>query len=159
MYKAKLNNPVHDVHDGDTLLNVHVKLLDHPPNDENKVELWPNFVLQDGSVYAVESIRIYGIDTAEIHPHHTDVHGNVRTQESLNMEKELAQEARVEVYKMLEKNDFEFFIDNPQNGKYAGRVVAQVIVEHEGELVDIGEYLIKKKLAHPYFGHTKESWT
>ena len=158
MYKAKLLNPNHDVHDGDTLVNVHIKLLDHPPDDGDAVEVWPNIVVRDGAIYAVESIRLYGIDTAEIHPHHTDVHGNVRTPESLNMEKELAQKQRIALYRLLEKNNFEFWVKEPENGKFAGRVVAKVIVNHEDKLIDAGEYLIQYAGAHPYFGHTKKSW-
>ena len=162
MYKAKIYNPEHDVHDGDTLLNVEVKIFDIVVSAEKceSVERWPNIELKEDGIYAKESIRIYGIDTAEVHPHHKDAHGNPRTARSLENERQLAVKARIELYRLLEKHNFEFWVKDWINGKYAGRVVAKVLVgDDDQNLIDVSEYLLDKGLAHPYFGHTKEPWS
>lgn len=159
MYKAKLINPERSIYDGDTLTNVKIKILDHAAKqDGNSLEIWPNIELHEDGIYAVESIRIYGIDTAEMHPHHKDADGNPRTVANLNIEKELARKAKEALFKLLKKYDFTFWVKEPLNGKYAGRVVAKVLVSDGKETIDVGEYLIQKGLAHPYFGHTKEPW-
>ena len=161
MFKCQLHNPDHDVHDGDTLLNVQIKILDYPEAEGDPVKVWPNVMVKNKAVYAVESVRLYGIDTAEMHPHHSDGHGNVRSEESLNMEKELAQKQRVALYKLLEQADFTFYIKDPLNGKYAGRVVAKVLVQDQQtkELIDASVYLVKNAGAHPYFGLKKKTWS
>ena len=166
MYKATIENPVHDVHDGDTLLNVKIKLrqfkmLGLPHNERiiEPVKIWPNLYMEEDGFYVIESIRLYGIDTAEMHPHKKDVHGNLRTDENIAMEKELAQKQRNALYDLLEKNDFQFWVKDAVDGKYAGRAVAKVLVGKSDDLIDAGEYLIENAGAHPYFGHTKATWS
>lgn len=158
MYKAYILNPEKDVHDGDTLLDVHIKILDSLGHKGNDLCIWPNIHIQEDGVYIVESVRLYGIDTAEMHPHHRDGEGNLRTEASLEAEKELARKARDEVYALLQKEDFKFWVTEPLNGKYAGRVVAKVLVGDSQAPIDVSAHLIDKGLAHPYFGHTKEPW-
>ena len=158
MYKATILNPESDVYDGDTIEKVHIKILDSLGHKGNTAYIWPNIHLQEDGVYVVESVRLYGIDTAEMHPHHKDLEGNLRTEASLENEKALAKKARDEVYRLLQENNFEFWVTEPLNGKYAGRVVAKVLVGDVSAPIDISAHLIDKGLAHPYFGHTKEPW-
>ena len=160
MYRARLLNPEKQIYDGDTLTHVEIKILDSLGHKGNDSYIWPNIHLREEGVYVVESIRIYGIDTAEMHPHKRDLEGNPRTEASLEAEKALAHKARNEVFSILKKHNFEFWIKDPLNGKYAGRVVAKVLVGDVGKdsMIDVGQHLIEQGLAHPYFGHTKEAW-
>ena len=84
-------------------------------------------------------IRIYGIDTPEIRG-------------KCAREKEMALIAKEEVLKAIELNGGVVNLKNCSRGKYF-RAVCEVHTTS-----NIGDDLIHKNLAYPYFGETKEGW-
>lgn len=88
-------------------------------------------------------IRISGIDTPEMRPRKAG-----RTKESLVREKQAAQEARHALIHALRLNNFKFEAHNVRYGKYAGRIIATVLVGDK----NIAQHLIKLGHALPYRG-------
>lgn len=87
--------------------------------------------------------------------------GTARDPEDLAWEHEQAVKARDVVREILQANDLKFFIGNPVEGKYAGRIVAEIWARAQGTdlLVNVSEQLLRLGLAVPYDGGTKQIWT
>ena len=159
MYKVKLTDPEKQIYDGDTIEKVEIKLFDHKPlYFEKEEEVWPDLIQKEDGVYARFNLRLYGIDTPEMHPHHKDAHGNDRSLESITLEKERAKEARQVLIDLLKETNYEFYIKNAIEGKYAGRIVCQMFVCKNDDRIDVSHYLIEKGLGIPYFGGHKMPW-
>ena len=85
-------------------------------------------------------LRIDGIDTPEM-------------KGKCDSEISKAKEARQEIIKLINGNKISVY--NIRNGKYAGRVLAQVKTT---EGLDLAEHMIKKGLARPYHGKKRLGW-
>ena len=96
------------------------------------------------------SVRVKGIDTPEIN-------GQCEAEKQrANLARDVAKEMVGE--RVILQNielDKRIVLQNVQLGKYAGRVVADVILEDGRSLADI---LITADLARPYDGGTREGW-
>ncbi len=92
---------------------------------------WPGMSLET-------SVRVRGIDTPEIK-------GKCET------EKAKAVDAREQAKQFVGKH---VLLTNIELGKYAGRVVANILVGNQ----DLGEFLITSGLARPYDGGKRKSW-
>ena len=165
MYSAVVK-PEH-IYDGDTLEKVRVLIYPLDNVDANiqaqstgPTFLWPDIFLTDKGIEAEFSLRLAGIDTPEMHPHKADKHGIVRSKESIDKEKALAQKAKEALINYLRKYDFKIYITDPEDGKYAGRIVCRAFVKDEnGKLRSVSNYMLMNNFARPYFGGTKSQWT
>ena len=97
---------------------------------EVRAAIWPH-------LYVETKVRVDGVDTPELR-------GKCRR------EKKLAQEAKAFV-QSLGKH---VRLMNVRYGKYAGRVVARVLVGEN----DLAEMLIARGLGRPYSGGRREGW-
>lgn len=116
------------------------RLLSITDGDTIKVQatIWPN-------LYKETSVRIYGIDTPEIHG-------------KCEQEKSLAASAREFVADKLTTADA-IFIQNVTKDKYGNRVVADVLYKKNNRTYNMAKELIKQNLAVEYFGKTKnKNW-
>ena len=161
-FDARIDH-IADVHDGDTINHVYFRLpINVLPNEANYGygEIYPEIYLQRDGVWVHVNVRVAGIDTPELHPRHHYPDGTPRPKGDIDKEHELALQAQEIVAKLLKSNDLEFEIRNPQEGKYAGRVVAEVWVKdpESQQMINIAERLIAKNLAYPYEGGTKRVW-
>jgi len=84
--------------------------------------------------------RVRGIDTPELHG-------------ACEREKAMAEAARSALAKMAEARAVR--LTNIANGKYAGRVLADVETE---DGTDVAAYMLATGLARPYDGSTRASW-
>ncbi len=102
--------------------------------DTFKVEVmvWPGFIWKG-------NIRVEGVDTPEI-------------KGKCDQERSLAIKARDFVIDKIGKT---VILENVKHGKYAGRVVATVLLEDGSNLANI---LIDVGLGQPYNGGKKQSW-
>lgn len=150
---------VRDIYDGDTIERVHLKLEGLFAHAGTVGEVFPDVFARDGEVWVKTNVRIAGIDAPELHPHHRDRAGNVRTVASLASEHAAAMKARDVVATLLRRNGLQFEIRNPLLGKYAGRTVAEVWVpDTDGTFVNVSDVLLERGLAYPYDGGTKTEW-
>ena len=138
------------VYDGDTIQDVHIviKTLDTGYPAET---LFPGILLKGDTLYAITDIRISGIDTPEKRPKKAG-----RSPESIDKEKAAAKSARDALYLLLKAHDFHFVVAQPEQGKYAGRIVADILVGPER--INVSEYMIKNGYAKAYDGGTKPIW-
>ncbi len=118
---ADMNMPVKGVYDGDTI-NTFIPSLADPLN---KV-----------------SIRILGIDTAELH--------NYKCPE----EKALAQKARARVLELMPVGST-ITVSKFKWDKYGGRIDG-IVTNKDG--INVGQTLINENLAKAYDGGAKSSW-
>ena len=103
------------------------------------VQIWP------GQTVTV-SVRVYGVDTPE------------KFRPRCPAEKTMAMKATAFVRGLIKPGDV-IRLRAVQRGKYAGRVVAQVyIINANGDEVSLGQLLIDRGFARPYFGGHKSSW-
>ena len=103
------------------------------------VDVWPGLV-------APANVRLFGVDTPE------------KFRPKCPQEKELALRATTFVKELVAPGDT-VWITQVQFGKYAGRVVGKVFVSNaDGERVNLGQLLIDRGFAKPYFGGHKSSW-
>ena len=100
------------------------------------VRIWPN-------VQADVSVRVRGIDTPESGP-----------RARCDSERLRADSAKVRVIGLLPAGS-EIRLTNVGQDKYAGRVVARVVLPDGRSLADV---LIEEGLARPYDGGTKQGW-
>jgi len=91
------------------------------------------------------SVRLAGIDTPESH------------RPKCAAERRAGKHATEVVRGMVAKGDAVRLRD-VQGGKYAGRVVARLMLLTEQGEVDLGQLLITRGLARPYFGGKKADW-
>ena len=158
-YEAFIDTPEH-VHDGDTLEHVHFKIGGVSVEAEDGQELYPDIFAKQGELWIHTAVRFAGIDAPERYPHHRGADGQLRSQASIDREKKLAMQARQVVVDYLTANDLKFEIRNPELGKYAERIVAEVWAKHPntGEFVNLSDVLLHLGLAYTYEGGTKHSW-
>ena len=156
MYRVQITPD--QVHDGDTIEDISVVLCKYDWKGEEQ-EIWPNLYLTKEGLVCRFSLRLYGIDAPEMHPHHVTTEGVVRTQRSLNKEKKLAEKSRQGLIDYLAKYDNTIYIQDAFDGKYAGRYVCAIYVKAEnGTPLSVADYMCCKGFAKPYFGGKKESW-
>ena len=149
------------LYDGDTVNKVFFRLPGIEPADGCRLgEIYPDFFLQSDGLWVHINVRIAGIDCPERHPHHKYPDGTLRDVDEIEREHEAAMEAREVVADLLMKNDLQFLIRNPQLGKYAERVVAEVWLRdpEKDECISVGERLLDKGLAYAYEGGKKRVW-
>ncbi len=149
------------VYDGDTLLDVPVLL--HQFKDAETaaaVEVWPGVQKRADGIYVLADIRLRGIDTPE-HRVSTSLPEEVRARIKARA---AAAEAFLEALIKRSIIPGLITIRNPEHDKYAGRVVADVIVYRfdyipgkgvEGGEVNASDALIEAGLAVPYDGGKK----
>ena len=160
VYDAKVENIEH-VYDGDTINHTLFRLPVEIGADQDSFgEIYPQIYLREGGVWIRTNIRVDGVDTPERHPHHKYADGTMRPPSEIGREHELAMRARQEVIDLLMANNMEFEIRNPQEGKYAGRIVAEVWIRdpESRHMINLSERLIDKGLGYPYEGGTKRIW-
>lgn len=97
-----------------------------------RAQVWPGWQWNG-------SVRVEGIDTPELRG-------------KCPQERELAQRAKALVEEYITPT---VMLINPQHGKYARRVVAEV---YTAEGISLGALLIAAGLAHEYHGGTKIDW-
>ena len=154
-----------DVHDGDSVENVNIRLPGLIAKVGYTGEVFPNIfvgkgdVFRLGDVFASVAVRIAGIDAPERFPRHRLPDGTLRSADEIAHERQLAEKARLVVVDMLSAAHLQFEVRNIQDGKYASRVVAEVWIAEDGKLVSVGERLLEKGLAYRYAGGTKKRWT
>ena len=162
-YEAFIDNIEH-VYDGDTVNHVHIKIWNMCGlryDAGQTLQLFPEVYVRDDALWIYTAVRLLGIDCPEFHPHHRLSSGELRDPADIEWEHELATKARDKVRKIIQDNDLKFFVGNPQEGKYAGRIVGEIWArDHsDGRLINVSEMLLTKKLAVPYDGGTKSIWT
>ena len=150
---------VSSVHDGDTLEHVHIKIAtvwEHAPEGE----LFPEMFVKDGQLWMHIAVRLAGIDCPEIHPHHRLPSGELRDPNDVGWEHSQAVKAKRVVQDLMTQNNLQFKIRNPQIGKYAGRIVAEIWLRDPGthNSINVSERLLEKNLAYRYEGGTKQIW-
>ena len=91
------------------------------------------------------SVRLAGIDTPE-------------SRRSKCPEEKLAGKRATAVVRELVQPGSVVLLRDVHGGKYSGRVVARVLLSTEKGDVDIGQLLVTRGLARPYFGGTRENW-
>lgn len=158
-YEAFIDDISH-CYDGDTVTSAHFKIAD-ARDDAVNGEIYPDIFVMDGGIWVHTSIRLLGIDCPEFHPHHRLPSGEPRDPQDIEWEHQLATEARDELRRIISANDLKFVIGNPVEGKYAGRIVAEVWApdpEH-GQLINVSKRLLTMGLAYEYDGGTKQIWT
>lgn len=143
------------VHDGDTIEAVHVRLM--PATAMPEGEVWPELYIKKHYLYAVFNLRLDGIDTPELHPKTHYPNGQERSEASRNAEKAKANEARQALIDILATAD-KILVGFPKEGKYAGRLVAKLFIERNNEQIDVCQYMIDNNYAVPYEGGTKIVW-
>ena len=153
-----------DVYDGDTIENVSVLIYPLDELIKNKVkdplQLWPNVLLTNQGIVANFSLRLAGIDTPEMHPHDKYEDGTVRTSQSIAEEKKLAKLAKQALIDYLAKHDYKIYVADPDDGKYAGRIVCRAFVkDNNNKLRSVSNYMLAQNYAKPYFGGRKRKWT
>jgi len=103
------------------------------------VEVWPG-------VQVPAAIRLLGVDTPE------------KFRPKCRREKEMALAATAFVRELVQPGD-RVVLRHVQLGKYAGRVVAQVMIANaSGERVNLAQVLIDRGFGRPYFSGHKTSW-
>ena len=156
-YQGQLDTP-DQVYDGDTLSDVQVKIADF----HERGEVWPGIFLTDEGVFSTFNLRLAHIDTPERRPRKTWPDGTPRSEASRQREKDLAMQARALLtHLLLDAGGGQFIVTRPTLGKYAGRVVCEVWIEHPeqpGKLLSVAQVLLDAKLAKPYEGGTRPRW-
>ena len=149
-----------DIHDGDTIENVSILICSVPnENIKDKHQLWPNIFQTKDGIVTTFSLRLAGIDTPELHPHDKYEDGTPRTKESIATEKKLAKEARQALIDFLAKYDYKIYISDPDDGKYAGRIVCRTFVKDDnGKLRSVSNFMLVNNYARPYWGGRKSKW-
>ena len=137
------------IYDGDTIKNV--KILLSRGHACTLGEVWPGVFTDANGFYIQTDIRIAGIDTPEKRPLTKNRDGSTRSEVSRNNEKKAANVSRQALIDLLRTHNFQFKVVSPQEGKYAGRTVAECKVGN----IDVAQYLIEKGHALPYDGGTK----
>lgn len=136
-----------EIYDGDTIQDVYIDIFDFKVKYPAKL-LWPGIFVREDDLYVFTDIRIAGIDTPEKKPKRAG-----RTPESIALEKAAAAEAQKALAELLNQYDLEFVIANPELGKYAGRIVADVLVGPDK--ISVADYMLKNGHAYPYDGDEK----
>lgn len=159
-YTAIIKDVKKSVYDGDTILDVPALLY---RLDEAEIAasapLWPGIQKRADGIYVLSDIRLRGIDAPEKRVS-TKLPEEVR-----NRIKKRAAAAEAFLENLIEQSSVpgQIAIRNPEHDKYAGRVVADVIVYRlryisngvESVEINAADALIKARLAVPYEGGAK----
>lgn len=138
------------IYDGDTIQDVLIRIKKLENQDYPAENLWPGIFIEGDTLYVETDIRIEGVDTPEKRPTKAG-----RTEESIQKEKALAEVARKSLAKLIqEQGEGQIEIRNPELGKYAGRIVAEVWAGN----VNVSAYMIEQGLGYPYDGKTKQNF-
>ena len=157
-YSARITD-YHNVYDGDTIQDVRIKVMDLVIPVEKQGEVWPGIFLRINGVYTETDVRIAGIDTPEKRPLKKWRDGTERSETVRNAEREAAEHARQTLIGLIEDADGVIIVKNPQLGKYAGRIVADIYVkDSERDLINVSEYLIENGHAYSYDGGRKKEF-
>ena len=127
-YDCVITDAKKQVYDGDTIKDVRVLLLEKKFDKIDYGEYWPGVHITKRGVEIQTDIRISGIDTPEKRVSTKNADGTKRSEVSRNRERQASYAARDALIKLLENNDGQFSIVNPEHGKYAGRTVASMYV-------------------------------
>ena len=149
------------VYDGDTINHCYVKVPELRGVGDAIGEIYPDWFVKNGAVCIHINVRLAGIDCPELHPRHRLTDGTRRDPSDVAWEHSLALEARRLVQDLLSASDLKFTLRNPEIGKYAGRIVAEVWCKDltdTSKLVNVSELLLNKGLAYKYEGGTKQVW-
>lgn len=152
-YQCEIGMP-EQVYDGDTLKDVRVLIKPHEFSEYSFGEHWPGVFITERGVEIQTDIRIGGIDTPEKRTSTKNADGSPRSEASRQREKDASLAARQALIDLLSSNANTFTISNPIHGKYAGRTVADVVINE----VDVATFLIQAGHAKPYDGGTKPEW-
>ena len=145
---------VEQIYDGDTIENVFVKIAD----DKTPTgKVWPGIYKMEDGIYAEFALRLNGIDTPEMRPAHKNRDGTLRPEKDRQKERAAAHTARHALIELLQTHEMVFYVRNPKVGKYAGRLVADLLVGEER--INASTFLIKKGHAQFYDGGTKPVWS
>lgn len=161
-YHAQITDFEEQVYDGDTLADVHIKLLDIVVPPEDLSNRWPGVVFKADGVYAETRIRIAGIDTPERRPSKNRADKTPRSEAERDAEKAAAMRARRALIDLLKDADGLIMIENPEFGKYAQRIVAKLYVMGSDDvLTSVADYMITNGHAYEYDGGTRKEfpWT
>ena len=146
-----------NVYDGDTIQRIYISVYDIDPRSEIKdfpaEHAFPMIYIEKDNVYCYADIRIKGIDTPEKKPATAG-----RTEESRQAEKDAAKAATGALYNLLAFYDFQFQIEDVEEDKYFGRIVADVFVGEGADRINVGDYMIEQGYAYAYDGGTKKEW-
>jgi len=115
------------------------------PDDVPGIALVHRGKAKKGIVWDGAHIRISGIDTPE------------SFRPKCEREAKLAKKAK-EMMKGYLHPGRHVKVENIKNGKYAGRLVADVFIERDGKWISVADEMISHGLAYPYDGGTKRSW-
>lgn len=150
---------IDQVYDGDTIQDVSILIYPflHNKSDISSIPLiiWPGVERRQDGIYSMTNIRIAGIDTPEKRPRKAG-----RTEASLQREKDRAAAATLFLQQLIQDNKKEngelgFYIQNPEFGTYAGRIVADLFFFHDDITINIADELLKSGHAVEYDGGTK----
>lgn len=153
-YDCMLEDIEGQTYDGDTVKDVRVLIHRYDFLPDAYGNPWPGVFITERGVEIKTDIRIAGIDTPEKRVSTKNADGSVRSLVSRAREKQAALSARQALIDLLQVNEGRFTISNPQQGKYAGRTVADVSVLE----VDVAAELIRRGHAKAYDGGRKPNW-
>jgi endonuclease YncB( thermonuclease family) len=124
--------------------------------NENHVYNWKVIRIVDGDTLEIANqflpeelklfVRIKGIDTPEKAPRAKCEKENILAQKASNYTKNSIEKAQ--------KNRQKITFSEIKWDKYGGRIVAKVMIDEN----DLGQELVRKKLARVYNGEKKKSW-
>lgn len=158
IYYGTIENIDH-VYDGDTIQDVSILIYPflHNKSDISNIPLiiWPGVERRQDGIYSLTNIRIAGIDTPEKRPRKAG-----RTEASLQREKDRAAAATDFLKQLIldnkkENGELGFYIQNPEFGTYAGRIIADLFFFHDDLTINIADELLKGGHAVEYDGGTK----
>ncbi|MCG9128095.1 thermonuclease family protein [Candidatus Poribacteria bacterium] len=150
---------IDQVYDGDTIQDVSILIYPflHNKSDISNIPLiiWPGVERRQDGIYSLTNIRIAGIDTPEKRPRKAG-----RTEASLQREKDRAAAATDFLKHLILDNTKEngklgFYIQNPEFGTYAGRIIADLFFYNNDITINIADELINSGHAVEYDGGTK----
>ena len=159
-YEAFIDDASH-VYDGDTVTHVYIQIgnaWEHALNGE----IYPEIFVDNRVLWMHSSVRLAGIDCPEYHPRHRLPNGKMRDPKDVGWEHSQAVKAKQVLQDLIIQNNLKFEIANPQIGKYAGRIVAEVWVpdpySKDKQFINASDRLLEKGLAYKYEGGTKQIW-
>ena len=158
IYYGTIEN-IDQVYDGDTIQDVSILIYPflHNKSDISSIPLiiWPGVERRQDGIYSLTNIRIAGIDTPEKRPRTAG-----RTEASLIREKDRAAAATDFLKQLIldnrkENDELGFYIQNPEFGTYAGRIIADLFFFHDDISINIADELLNSGHAVEYHGGTK----
>ena len=158
IYYGTIEN-IDKVYDGDTIQDVSIRIYPFnnfiPNVSEMPLTIWPGVERRQDGIYSLIDIRISGIDAPEKRP----VRGD-RSEESIQREKARAEAATNFLKQLILENTKEdgelgFYIQNPEFGTYAGRIVADIFFFNDGISINVADEMIDNGHAVAYSGGTK----